>query len=377
MFDASGREAYPFQGARDGVDMKKRIISLLLIIATVFGGTVFALPKVNAEANGVTDVSEDDWFYPYVTEVYEAGIMEGINAREFAPEKFMTRAELVTAFYRLKGSPAVEADAPFEDLSADWYVDSVNWAYDVGIIKGKDEDTFDPDGLITREEICTILERSTILVGSGYTGYMHDLSMFADNEEVAGWAREGVYWAAFNNIVTGINQLYNGTYGTCLAPHKNLTRAEAATMLVRYLENALETESECTVIANGIELGKYPMITAPHLKENLIPLVAMLEAFDAEINWIDDNFAEITVGEYEYVLNVEKHYLQYKADYDENHLEYVDTIFFVVGGRSKRVFRALEKELLVNMPSLLGILRDLGVEKWYDGDTVYFAYRES
>jgi hypothetical protein len=76
-------------------------------------------------------------------------------------------------------------------------------------------------------------------------------------------------------------------------------------------------------------------------------------------------------------LNVEKHYLQYKADYDENHLEYVDTIFFVVGGHSKRVFRALEKELLVNMPSLLGILRDIGVQQRYDGDTVYFDYGES
>lgn len=47
------------------------------------------------------DVAETDWFYPYVKDVYDKGIMYGTEANTFDPNKPVTRAELATVISRL------------------------------------------------------------------------------------------------------------------------------------------------------------------------------------------------------------------------------------------------------------------------------------
>ena len=71
-----------------------------------------------AEA-GYTDVTEANWFYEAVTYVTEKGLVDGETETTFAPNASMTRADLVTALYRLAGSPEVTAENPFTDVAAD------------------------------------------------------------------------------------------------------------------------------------------------------------------------------------------------------------------------------------------------------------------
>ena len=78
-----------------------------------------------------TDVKNGAWYYDAIDFVTRYGMMQGTPDRHFAPEKELTRAQMVTILYRLEGSPAVEGKLPFQDVKAgDYFADAVLWASD-------------------------------------------------------------------------------------------------------------------------------------------------------------------------------------------------------------------------------------------------------
>ena len=112
-----------------------------------------------AEA-GYTDVTEANWFYEAVTYVTEKGLVDGETETTFAPNASMTRADLVTALYRLAGSPEVTAENPFTDVAADAeYYNAVMWAYTNGVVGGISDTTYEPDSPLQRQQVATMLYR--------------------------------------------------------------------------------------------------------------------------------------------------------------------------------------------------------------------------
>ena len=112
-----------------------------------------------AEA-GYTDVTEANWFYEAVTYVTDNGLVDGETETTFAPNTSMTRADLVTALYRLAGSPETEVENPFTDVAADAeYYDAVMWGYANGVVGGITETTYEPDSPLQRQQIATMLYR--------------------------------------------------------------------------------------------------------------------------------------------------------------------------------------------------------------------------
>ena len=112
-----------------------------------------------AEA-GYTDVTEANWFYEAVTYVTEKGLVDGETETTFAPNASMTRADLVTALYRLAGSPEVTAENPFTDVAADAeYYNAVMWAYTNGVVGGITDTTYEPDSPLQRQQVATMLYR--------------------------------------------------------------------------------------------------------------------------------------------------------------------------------------------------------------------------
>ena len=82
--------------------MKKIVSFLLALVMTA--GIALAFP-VSADGEGLPflDVKTDDWFYPYVKYAYDNSIMQGKSGTVFGPEDKVTRAEIVTVFYRMAG----------------------------------------------------------------------------------------------------------------------------------------------------------------------------------------------------------------------------------------------------------------------------------
>ena len=81
--------------------------------------------------------------------------------------------------------------------------DSVNILYALGIVNGKDESHFDPDGTITREEAATLLCK----VAEMYMWIGTETSLtYSDTDLISPWAKFFVTWANEYGIMTGITE---------------------------------------------------------------------------------------------------------------------------------------------------------------------------
>lgn len=171
------------------------------------------------------DVSKRAWYAEAVRYAYDNGLMNGISKTAFAPDMDTNRAMLVTLLYRASGSPSVEGlTHPFTDTEeGQYYSDALIWAYHNEIVNGMSETLFDPEGVLTREQLATILHRMT-----GLPVAEADLSGFPDAEKISPFAEDAMVWAVEQGILQG------STTGE-LMPVGNATRAQIATILMRYL----------------------------------------------------------------------------------------------------------------------------------------------
>ncbi len=175
------------------------------------------------------DVTEGDWFYEAVRCAYETGLMDGVGDNLFAPNSQTTRAQLVTILYRLEGEPEVSGTSGFTDVEAGtWYTDAVAWAAANGIVNGVSETEFAPGKDITREQLATILFRYAEAKGYDVSARA-DLSAYTDADQIQSYAAESVAWAVAEGLIQGFED-------NTLRPAGNATRAQIATILMRFCE---------------------------------------------------------------------------------------------------------------------------------------------
>ena len=175
-----------------------------------------------------TDVTPKAWYFEPVEYVAAQGLFVGDGALRFHPEQIMNRAMTVTVFHRMLGAPAAGKPSGFLDISpSNWYANAVDWAKEAGITQGVGEQRFAPDAPVTREEYVTMLYRCLLFTGIRPEGKA-DLSLYPDGEEVDPWAAEAMAWAVENRILQGMDGRLN--------PRGSATRAQAATILARFLQ---------------------------------------------------------------------------------------------------------------------------------------------
>ena len=186
------------------------------------------VPSEEEAALGFVDVAESDWFFNSVKYAKENKLMSGVSETEFAPNASVTRAMLVVVLHRIEEEPLV-GGTQFTDVeSGQWYLNAVAWAANEGIVNGVGEGKFAPNSDITREQIATILykysqKKSAIDAAS--------VAIIApDRNKISDWAMEGMSWAVAEKLITGKD-------GGVLDPGGKATRAEIATILMRYLES--------------------------------------------------------------------------------------------------------------------------------------------
>ena len=189
----------------------------------------FAEAPVSSELP-FTDVDVDDWFYGAVEYVYNNKLMDGTSSTAFSPLMTTTRSMIVTILWRLEGQPQVNYAMTFEDVAGDtWYTEAVRWAASEGIVKGYSDTVFAPDDIVSREQLATILDRYAQYKEYDVTA-KGDLTTFVDGDTVSSWAADGMTWAVGAELITGKD-------GGKLDPTGTATRAEVATMLMRFCEN--------------------------------------------------------------------------------------------------------------------------------------------
>ena len=197
---------------------------------TMPDGAVTVRATFSVEGIPFTDVSTGDWFYEAVSYVYANGLMDGVSETQFAPNRNLTRGMVVTILYRLEGEPRVTGSSGFSDVaSGAWYADPVTWAAANGIVNGVSDTEFAPDTDITREQLAAILFRYAEYKGYDVSG-RDSLTGYTDRSSISAYALDAMRWAVDEGLITGMT-------ATTIVPQGTATRAQCATMLMRFIEN--------------------------------------------------------------------------------------------------------------------------------------------
>lgn len=183
---------------------------------------------------GFGDLDSGAWYHDGVHYCLEKGLMQGFSDGLFRPDGETTRAQLAMILWRLEGSPTVETAPEFDDVDPDaWYIGAVRWASAEGVVRGFGDGRFAPDEAVTREQMAAILCRCAARLGHDVSAD-GDLSGFADAASVSAYAVPALEWARATGLVEGIEQ--DGALR--LAPGDPTTRAQMATLLLRFLTAA-------------------------------------------------------------------------------------------------------------------------------------------
>ncbi|MBR3416673.1 MAG: S-layer homology domain-containing protein [Clostridia bacterium] len=230
----------------------KKIISLF-IAAIMFAAALAAAITVSAETAGFSDVEADRWSAASIEYAVKNGYLNGVGGGLFDPEGLLTRAMVATVLWRREGSPVPAAPSGFSDVPAgEWYTDAVAWARNAGVVKGLTETAFGPDEYITREQLATMLFRFSSSAPVSVPERA-DLSPFADDEKVSSWANEPLEWA----VEAG---LLKGTDGNRLDPEGFATREQFAAIIERY-DGSFKLAYNDPVLFSHYTEPEYPLVT--------------------------------------------------------------------------------------------------------------------
>ena len=175
-----------------------------------------------------TDVDKH-WALESIQFVYEHNLMNGTSATAFEPNSEMTRAMFVTVLYRMEGQPSAGTANSFTDVpEGQWYTEAVKWAAANSIVNGMTPDTFQPNANVTREQMAALMFRYAKYKGYDITAAA-ELGNYTDNGQVHDWAYRAMQWANGVGLIQGRTE-------TTLVPAGTATRAENATILMRFLQ---------------------------------------------------------------------------------------------------------------------------------------------
>ena len=171
-----------------------------------------------------TDVPADRWSYPYIKQLYDAGVVSGTSATTFEPTANVTRAQFVTMIAGLAGADVSGyASGPFDDVQAgSWYAPYVNWAAASGIVSGTSATTFDPAAEISRQDMAVMLYNYAQQAGVQLD--QTTVTPFTDESSIAAYALPAVQALHSAGVISGMP---DGSF----QPQATTTREQACVVL--------------------------------------------------------------------------------------------------------------------------------------------------
>ncbi|RGX21034.1 hypothetical protein DWV29_26985 [Enterocloster asparagiformis] len=201
------------------------------VIGSVGHFSVYAVGHRPAPA--FTD-TVNHWAKADIDFVVSRGLLAGTDDATFTPDGTTTRGMFVVALGRLAGiDPAAYPSSRFNDVATTaYYAPYVEWAASKGIVSGTGDKTFSPDATITREQMAAIMQRYADKLG--YTlPVAREAEIFADEGQITSGMKKAVQAIQQAGIMSGKG---NNRFG----PKDTATRAEAATVLRRFVEIVID-----------------------------------------------------------------------------------------------------------------------------------------
>ena len=129
---------------------------------TVAGGRRKKQPEIESP---YSDISVEDENFKYIYALYKNNIMGGVGEGFFDPDSHITRAQAVTVFIRMIGFEGI-AISPYaitvfsdNDEIPDWARNAFAASYNIGLIRGDDNNCVNPNKKMTLGETSAFLNR--------------------------------------------------------------------------------------------------------------------------------------------------------------------------------------------------------------------------
>ena len=124
-----------------------------------------------------------------------------------------------------------EKDSLFTDVSKEsYYSKPIAWAAENGIVNGIGENRFAPNDSITRQDFVVILYRYATKMGFDTNLKNGNILGYEDANSISEYAVPAIKWAVERGIITGRTE-------DTLEPFGTATRAEVATMVMRFIKD--------------------------------------------------------------------------------------------------------------------------------------------
>lgn len=197
------------------------------------------------------DVELGKWYTDAIQYVKDRGLMSGYGKTtdskhlkgNFGPNNNITRAEIASILYRMAENPAVNGTTTLSDIKGNtkaWYYKAVVWCNQKGIINGyesgADKGKFVPNRDVSRQDLAVMLtqyakniKRKSVNINIFLRNQY--LNQFSDRAKISSYAKNPVAYMVKNDVISGKNN------GTIMAPTDTATRAEVASMIMRFETN--------------------------------------------------------------------------------------------------------------------------------------------
>jgi len=172
--------------------MKKKLVSCLVLFAVLLSAVNLCYSA--AAAVQLTDI-DGHWAYTDIRRAVDAGYIKGYPDSTFKPDKTVTRAEYITMLNSVFNVPMEGTDTGFRDVkSGDWYAKDVWAAIKAGYADIFRGDSFKPNQPLTRQEAATLTANLSGIVSDGESKSFNDNNKIADwaKNQVSAMARAGI-----------------------------------------------------------------------------------------------------------------------------------------------------------------------------------------
>ena len=164
------------------------------------------------------------WAEEYAKNALKNGIMSLDGENKFNPDKYVTRAEMITYIFKAQGYTETAYRNEFADVNTNEpYAKMLQTMVDKGIIS-KDVN-FRPNDNISRQELAKVL---CIILGLSKEA---DINVYQDKELIGEWARGYVGAVVNSKLMTGVSQ-------TLFSPRTNITNGQIAKIITMILEKS-------------------------------------------------------------------------------------------------------------------------------------------
>ena len=300
-------------------DIMKKIIQLISIILILFLSSQFVFAEESIPAPKFSDLDETHWAYEGINKLVDKGIIVGYPDGTFKPEGNITRAELVKVVNLVFEYTQKQETANFSDVKVeDWFYDNVLIAQQAGYIVGYPDGTFKPEGFITREEFCKILDAINSFIELPLDVTIED--------EVSPWAVEYVKRVISNRIML-LDENNN------FRAVEKATRAEVCDALSKFLledivvddkpsdgssdpddkeltqEELYETMDR---VIRRLTLGVIPQLTSDAQQKIINDIILNMEKYKEDNNHDYEEAAEKVYEKYKLMTEEEREELKYQ-----------------------------------------------------------------